>query len=335
MSKIFITGVAGFLGSHLAEALIKEGHEVVGVDNMVGGYIDNVPEGVDFYVEDCLDLQTMKDLMEGCDIVYHLASACHEGLSIYSPYYFTMNTYQTSMAVITAAIHNKVKRFVLCSSCARYGSIETPYTEDMQPKPQDPYGIAKYASDLALIDLSDTHGMEYVIAIPHNIIGTRQKYDDPYRNAASIMINRMLQGKPPIIYGDGLQERSFSFVSDIVDPMVKMGFADEAKNQVFNIGPDSGTTSVLDLAKMIAGIIGFEGEFQHEAPRHKEVRVVHASADKARRLLGYEPTKDLREGLVEMVEDIKRRGTKPFQYHLDTELPDSPTLPLTWKEKKF
>ncbi len=335
MSKIFITGVAGFLGSHLAERLIKEGHEVSGCDNMVGGYSENIPGGVDFTLADCLDLELMTELTQGMDIVYHLASACHEGVSIYSPHYYTLNTFCTSMAMISAALANNVKRFVLCSSCARYGAITTPYTEDMLPKPQDPYGIAKYASDLALIDLCETHGMEYVIAVPHNIIGTRQKYDDPYRNVASIMINLMLQGRAPIIYGDGLQERSFSFVSDIVEPMVKMGFSEEARNQIINIGPDGGTTTVNELATIIAELTGFKGEFEYVPGRHKEVRVVHASADKARKLLGYDPKKDLREGLAEMVYWVQERGTKPFQYHLPIELPNSPLLPVTWKEKLF
>lgn len=335
MSKIFITGVAGFLGSHLAERLIKEGHTVSGCDNLVGGYRDNVPNGVAFHVVDCLDNGAMVKLTKNIDIVYHLAAASHEGLSIFSPYYYTTNTYTSSMSVISAALANRVKRFILCSSAARYGELTPPFTEDMLPKPQDPYGIAKYATDLALIELGNTHGMEYVIAVPHNIIGTRQKYDDPYRNVASILINLMLQGRAPTIYGDGTQQRSFSFVSDIVDPMVAMGFEPKANGEIINIGPDKETTTILELAQTIAELTHFNGEFNFVAARPREVKVVHLSADKARKILSYEARKDLREGLSEMVEWIKARGTKPFEYTLPVELANSPLLPITWKEKRF
>ena len=333
--KIFVTGVAGFLGSHLSEALLKQGHYVVGVDNMVGGYRDNIPAGVEFHEVDCLDLEAMTSLMKGCDLVYHLASACHEGLSHFSPYYYTTNTFSTSVSVITAAVRNGVKRFVLCSSAARYGALQTPFTEDMRPAPQDPYGIAKYASDLTLADICDTHGMEWAVAIPHNIIGTRQKYDDPYRNVVSIFINRMLQGKAPYIYGDGEQERSFSFVSDIVDPLLRMGVMPEANGQMFNIGPDSSTTTINQLFSTLKELTGFKGDAIHMPDRPKEVKVVHLSADKARKMLGYEPTKDLKTGLSEMVEWIKARGTKDFDYHLPIELPDSPLIPETWKKKLY
>lgn len=333
--KYLVTGAAGFLGHHLAEALIAQGHEVVGVDNMVGGDMYNVAEGVEFHEADCLDRDKMLELTKGVDVVYHLASSCHENLSIFSPFYYTMNTFETSMSVISAALANKVKRFVLCSSAARYGSIETPYREDMQPKPQDPYGIAKYASDLVLEELGNTHGMEWVVVVPHNIIGTYQKYDDPYRNVASIFINQMLQGKAPFIYGDGLQERCFSFVGDVVDPFVKVGTAPEAHGQIFNVGPDHSTTTVLELAQIVKELTGYKGEFTHLAGRPREVRVVHCSADKARAILGYEAKKDMREGLAEMVEFVRQRGPKPFVYHLPIELPDSPILPETWKKKLY
>lgn len=332
--KYLVTGVAGFLGSHLAERLIKEGNEVVGCDNLVGGYIDNVPQGVDFHIADCLDNDKMLELTKGVDIVYHTACAGHEGLSIFSPYHITKNTFSTTMSVLSASIANGVKRFVLLSSAARYGSIDTPYTEDMLPKPQDPYGVAKYASDLALMELAKVHGIEYSIAVPHNIIGTRQKYDDPYRNAISIFINLMLQGKSPSIYGDGTQMRCFSFVDDVVDPLIKMGTLPEANGQIINIGPDDRLISLNEVAEIVKKATGFKGELKHVPARPQEVKVSHCSADKARRLLGYEPKKKLEDGIAEMVEWIKERGTKPFEYILPVEI-DSEILPITWKEKRF
>lgn len=335
MSKIFITGVAGFLGSHLADALLAQGHEVSGCDNMEGGYLDNVPDGVRFLPVDCNDYEWMLDLTRGADIVYNLASSAHEGLSIFSPNHYTKNTYGSTMSVLSASLANGVKRFVQCSSAARYGAIETPFEEDDLPEPQDPYGIAKYAADLSVINCAETHGMEYAIAVPHNIIGPRQKYDDPYRNAVSIFANLMLQGRSPTIYGDGEQKRCFSFVSDIVNPLVLMGTLPEANGQIINLGPDTGEVTINQVVEMLAEIIGFKGEILRVADRPKEVKDVLCSADKARQLLGYEAKPSLEEGLTQIVDYIRERGTKPFDYHLPVELPDSPLFPVTWKEKRF
>lgn len=335
MSKIFITGIAGFLGSHLADALLAQGHEVSGCDNLEGGYLDNVPESAQFLPLDCNHYDGMLQLTRGADIVYHLASSAHEGLSIFSPHHYTKNTFGSAMSVMSASLVNNVKRFVLCSSAARYGAIKTPFKESDLPKPQDPYGIAKYASDLALINSATTHGMEYSIAVPHNIIGPRQKYDDPYRNAISIFTNLMLQGRNPIIYGDGSQKRCFSFVSDIVEPLVLMGTLPKANGEIFNLGPDSGEVTIKEVVEILKDITGFKGEIEYVAERPKEVKDVLCSADKARRVLGYEAKKSLREGLEEIVDWIELQGIKPFDYHLPVELPDSPLMPVTWREKRF
>ena len=209
----FITGVAGFLGSHLSERLLQQGHRVIGCDNLIGGYLDNVLPGVDFHAIDCVDRSAVAKLMEGVDVVYHCAAHAYEGLSVFSPHLITNNIYSGTVSVLSAAISSKVKRFVHCSSMARYGTQPTvPFTEDMQPLPQDPYGIAKYATELTIANLCRVHGMEYVIAVPHNIIGPRQKYDDPYRNVASIMINMMLQDRQPIIYDHVVDEREALFL---------------------------------------------------------------------------------------------------------------------------
>ena len=204
-----VTGVAGFLGSHLAEKLSGMNHKVVGVDNMLGGYKDNVPKNIDFFNFDCCDLKKMNEIMKGVDVVYHCAATAHEGLSVFSPVEITKNNYLASVSVFTSAISNKVKRIIFCSSMARYGDQQTPFTEEMNPKPVDPYAISKVAAENVLMNLCELNNIEWVIAVPHNIIGPRQKYDDPFRNVVSIMINRMLQNKAPIIYGDGEQKRCF------------------------------------------------------------------------------------------------------------------------------
>lgn len=329
--KIFITGIAGFLGSHLADEFIRLGHEVSGVDNLIGGERSNVPSGAKLTIGNCLDHDLMLLLTKDVDVVYHCACTAYEGLSVFSPHFVTLNTYQITMSVLSAAIQNKVKRFVFCSSMARYGAQETPFHEDMTPMPQDPYGIAKYASELSIKNLCATHGIEWNIAVPHNIIGPRQKYDDPYRNVASIMINRMLQGQQPIIYGDGQQERCFSFVRDVVDPLVKLGIGDRW-GEIVNVGPDEEFVTINELAKTIAELLDFDLQPIYVPDRPQEVKRATCSSDKARSLLGYRTTTTLKEGLLGMIGYIKNRGVKEFDYHLPLEIVNERT-PKTWTQK--
>jgi len=184
--RVFISGVAGFLGSHLADAFLAEGWEVAGIDNLVGGYLDNVPAGVSFVRADCNDLPRVRALMEGASVVYHCAATAYEGLSVFSPHFVTQNVVTATTGMISAAVANRVRRFVHCSSMARYGANPVPFTEDQTPRPQDPYGIGKLAAEGLVRNLAEVHGVEWVVAVPHNIIGPRQKYDDPYRNVAAI-----------------------------------------------------------------------------------------------------------------------------------------------------
>lgn len=333
--KVFITGVAGFLGSHLADAMLKEGHEVIGCDNLIGGYLDNVPDDVDFYQVDCNYLNTMNKLLKGVDIVYHTACTAYEGLSVFSPHLVSQNTYLNTASVATAAVKQGVKRFVYCSSMARYGHQEVvPFTEDMICKPQDPYGISKVASEQLLRCLSNVHGMEVVIAVPHNIIGPRQKYDDPYRNVASIMINLMLQGRQPIIYGDGNQKRCFSFVQDDITCLEKLAFQGDVAGEVVNIGPDEEFVTINELAETIAALLDFDLKPIYVPDRPQEVKLATCSAEKARKLLGYHTQYTLQQGLSEMIDYIKQKGPKKFRYHLDVEIVNDKT-PKTWTNKLF
>lgn len=333
--KIFITGVAGFLGSHLADAMLKDGHDVLGCDNLIGGYLDNVPKKVAFYQIDCQDFDNLKRLMAGVDIVYHTACTAYEGLSVFSPSLVCNNTYQSTATVASAAIVNKVARFINCSSMARYGTQETvPFTEDMIPKPQDPYGISKLAAENLLRCLCEVHEMELVNVVPHNIIGPRQKYDDPFRNVASIMINLMLQGRQPIIYGDGEQKRCFSFVQDDITCLKAAAFQKNVVGETINIGPDEEFVSINTLAKTIADIINFDLQPIYMPDRPQEVKLATCSANKARKLLGYKTKYSLREGLEKIIEYVREKGVKPFNYHLPIEIINEKT-PKTWTEKLF
>ena len=333
--KIFITGVAGFLGSHLADAMLKAGHEVSGCDNLLGGYLENIPDNVNFYQVDCKYLNTMNKLFKDIDIVYHTACTAYEGLSVFSPHLVVQNTTQITTTIASAAISQRVKRIVNCSSMARYGTQEiVPFTEDMTPKPQDPYGIAKYASEQLLNCLSEVHGIEVVHAIPHNIIGPRQKYDDPFRNVASIMINLMLQGRQPIIYGDGEQKRCFSFVHDDIDCLSKLAFLPEVVGETINIGPDEEFVTINELAATIADMLNFKLDPIYVPGRPQEVRLATCSADKARKMLGYKTQYTLRQGLGEIIDYIEKRGTRKFRYHLDVEIVNDKT-PKAWTQRMF
>jgi UDP-glucose 4-epimerase len=333
--KIFISGVAGFLGSHIADRMLAAGHEVIGVDTLIGGYLDNVPNEVDFHQTDACYLSTMSRLLRGVDVIYHTACTAYEGLSVFSPHLVVQNTSQITATLLSASIQQNVGRFVHCSSMARYGTQDViPFTEDMVCKPQDPYGIAKYASELLIRNLCETHGMDYVIAVPHNIIGPRQKYDDPYRNVASIMINLMLQGRQPIIYGDGTQKRCFSFIDDDVYCLEKMGFSDNVVGETINIGPDEEFITINELAETIADLLSFDLKPTYMPGRPQEVKEATCSADKARDLLGYDTKVLLRQGLSQMIEYIKERGPRPFRYHLDLEIQNDLT-PRTWKDRLF
>ncbi|MBI3571977.1 NAD-dependent epimerase/dehydratase family protein [Candidatus Kaiserbacteria bacterium] len=329
--KVLITGAAGFLGSHLADWFVKNGDTVVGIDNLIGGYRDNVNQKVDFHELNLIEYEKILLLFEGVDLVYHCAATAYEGLSVFSPRLVTQNIVDASIATITASIAQKVVRFVFCSSMARYGAQRVPFTEEMVPLPQDPYGIGKVAAENLLVNLARVHGMEYVIAVPHNIIGPRQKYDDPYRNVAAIMINRMLQGEQPIIYGDGTQKRCFSFVQDDLHPLVKLAIA-PVVGEVINIGPDEEFVSINELAEVIGRILDFKVKPIYVKDRPQEVKLANCSADKARRLLGYQTTYTLEQGLREMAAYVKKRGPKPFDYHLPLEIVNEKT-PDTWKDR--
>jgi UDP-glucose 4-epimerase len=268
-------------------------------------------------------------------LIYHTACTAYEGLSVFSPALVVKNTTQITVNAMTAAIINGVSKFVHCSSMARYGTQGiVPFTEDMIPKPQDPYGIAKYSAELLLQNLSLVHGIDLVIGIPHNIIGARQKYDDPYRNVASIMINLMMQGRQPVIYGDGSQQRCFSSISDDVSCLVKLAFEPKAVGNIYNIGPDENPISILELAKKIGELLSFNLDPIFYPDRPQEVKYANCSANKIRRELGYQTKVGLTECLQSMINYIEKNGTKPFQYHLPIEIVSNRT-PKTWTEKIF
>jgi UDP-glucose 4-epimerase len=331
--KVLITGVAGFMGSHLADSFLAKGYEVHGIDNLLGGYEDNIPSGVVWHNVDLGDFDLVKDLFNGVDLVVHTACTAYEGLSVFSPALVTKNTSHITTVAVSASIRAGVKKFVHMSSMARYGSQDVvPFVESMTPKPQDPYGIAKYAAEMLIKNLCETHGMDYVILVPHNIIGPRQKYDDPFRNVASIMINRMLKGQQPIIYGNGEQKRCFSFMQDVIDPLMIACETDVANGMTINIGPDEEFITINDLATIVAKLLDFKLDPIYMPGRPQEVFHANCSANKAREILNYKTKVSLEQGLSELIEYIKIKGVKDFNYHLPIEF-ITETTPKTWTEK--
>jgi UDP-glucose 4-epimerase len=332
---IFITGIAGFLGSNLAEYYLKKNFKVSGCDNLVGGSLDNIDQNkINFFKVDCENFEAMKKIIRNVDILCHAAAYAHEGLSSFSPVLISNNNVTGSVSVFTAAIINKVKRIVYCSSMARYGSIKIPFREDDELKPVDPYGVSKVAAENILKILSKTHNIEYNIAVPHNIIGPKQKYDDPYRNVVSIMINLMLQKKNPIIYGDGNQKRTFSDIDDCIYCLDKLLIDPNIVSQVVNIGPDEEFVTINELYRLLSNKLKFNLEPKYLEDRPNEVKEATCSAEKARKILDYKTSISLDKSLDKIIDYITKKGPKSFQYNYPLEINNEKT-PLAWKEKLF
>lgn len=340
MKRIYITGVAGLVGSSLAREFTKLGHEVTGCDNLIGGYRDNIPKGFKW---DKIDIQKYSFIKDSIDrfkpeIVVHTAALPYEGVSVFSPSLVMNNIYGGTVNTATAAIASGANKFINCSSMARYGNGEPPFAEIHKTQPQDPYGLAKVQAEQALKLLSDIHGISIINAVPHNILGTGQVYTDPYRNVAAIFTNRILLGKNPIVYGDGAQMRSFSHISSCVEAFVKLldheprGIA--SKFETFNIGPDGNHISIKELAELVALTCGKNDmEIEYFPDRPQEVKNAYCDSSKAIKVLEYDPNKLSNiEIIKDLVQWVRDRGPQEFKYHLDIEIVREDT-PKTWTEK--
>ena len=332
---IFITGIAGFLGSNLAEFYLKKNFKVSGCDNLVGGDLSNINlKKINFYKGNCENLNFMTKIMKGAEVVCHTAAYAHEGLSSFSPTLISNNIVTGSTSVFTAAIKNKLKRIVFCSSMARYGNIKTPFKENDILNPVDPYGVAKVAAENILKILSSTHDIEYNIAVPHNIIGPKQKYDDPYRNVVSIMVNLMLQKRQTIIFGDGEQKRCFSDIDDCIFCLDKLLFDKNINSEIINIGPDEEFITINQLFEKLANFLKYNLDAKYVEDRPNEVKYASCSAKKARKLLNYKTRVNLDHSLQKVIKFIEENGPKKFKYNYELEIINKKT-PIVWKKKLF
>ncbi len=331
--NILVTGGQGFVGSHLANKYHKEGHNVISIDIGIGGYPDNLKD-VKNYNIDCRSFEEINEVFEKhkFDIVIHAACTPYEGLSVVSPVLVTRNTFDATVNILTVSVKHKIKRFVYLSSMARYGGQKTPFTEDMRTAPEDPYGIAKVASEDVVKCLCDANKIEWVITVPHNIYGPNQVYNDPYRNVVSIFLHRQLKKKPAIIYGDGSQKRCFSYIDDTLQIFDRICFDEKSKSEIFNIGPDEDYISINELADLCANATNFNEPHQYLPDRPKEVKYATCSSDKIRKYFNYKTNVKLAEGINNTLNYIKKRGLKDFNYNLNIEI-DNELTPKTWTKK--
>lgn len=311
MSKILLTGGAGFIGSHVTEALIKRGHSVVVLDDLSGGFQDNVAAGATFVQGSITDVVLVNHLFvkTAFDYVYHLAAYAAEGLSHFIKRFNYVNNLIGSVNLINASLNTHVKGFVFTSSIAVYGSSpELPMREETRAHPEDSYAIAKLAVEQELVACQAMFGLDYIIFRPHNVFGPRQNIGDKYRNVVGIFMNQILQDKPMTVFGEGSQTRAFSYVDDIAPIMAEAIDVPGAWNQIFNIGADP-SCNLCELAQRIAQAMGVKPNIVH-LPRRNEVLHAYSSHDKARRVFGERKLTTLDEGLQAMAAWVKQRGAR-------------------------
>ncbi|MBX3102972.1 MAG: NAD-dependent epimerase/dehydratase family protein [Bacteroidetes bacterium] len=328
--KSLVTGGAGFIGAHVAQELLNMGHQVVVLDDLSGGFMENVPRGARFVQGTITDHELLARLFaeEQFDYVYHLAAYAAEGLSHFIKRFNYNNNLIGSVNLINESIKHKIKCFVFTSSIAVYGAGDPPMHEGQIPVPEDPYGIAKLAVEQELRVSHEMFGLDYVIFRPHNVYGEFQNLGDRYRNVVGIFMNQLMQGKPLSVFGDGSQTRAFSYIGDVAPHIARSVTIPEARNQVFNIGADK-EYSVKELAETVISAMDIPGELRFLPPRNE---VVHAYADhsKARRVFGFGSAISLEEGIRKMTGWAKQAGIRKSSKFENIEITEK--LPAVWLE---
>ncbi len=327
--KALVTGGAGFMGSHVVDGLLAKGFDVVALDDLSGGFRDNVNPRATFVEGSVTDPALIKSLFEQhrFEHVFHLAAYAAEGLSHFIRRFNYTNNLIGSVNLINESILHGVKCFVFTSSIAVYGAGQLPMTENMEPRPEDPYGVSKYAVELDLRAAHDMFGLNYIIFRPHNVYGERQNIGDKYRNVIGIFMNQVMQGKSMTVFGDGEQSRAFSYIGDVAPAMVEAALTPSCYNEVFNVGSDHPHT-VNELAGMVAAAFGAKPVIEH-LPARLEVKNAFSSHEKIRERLHLREQTNLRDGIARMAAWAKSAGpreTKPFA---NIEVPIK--LPPSWK----
>lgn len=311
--RSLVTGGAGFIGSHVARHCLALGHEVTVLDDLSGGFADQVPGNARFVEGSVTDHELIKRLFEetSFDYVYHLAAYAAEGLSHFIRRFNYTNNLIGSVNLINEAIKHDVKCFVFTSSIAVYGAAEPPMDETMVPQPEDPYGVSKYAVEQDLKIAHEMFGLNYIVFRPHNVYGEHQNIGDRYRNVIGIFMNQIMQGKPLTIFGDGQQTRAFSYIDDVAPYIAQSTSVCDAYNQIINIGADE-PCSVQRLAELICSSFAVEPDIEYLPPRN-EVVDAYADHSKATALFGITQTTSLEEGIERMARWARKVGARKSQ----------------------
>jgi len=325
-----VTGGAGFIGSHVVDELIKSNHKVVVIDDLSGGFLENVHQNAIFVHGSILDPDLLSEVFEKYKptYVYHLAAYAAEGLSHFIKRFNYNNNLIGSVNLINESIKHKVKCFVFTSSIAVYGKGQVPLIESTIPQPEDPYGIAKLAVERELQVTHDFFGLNYVILRPHNVYGERQNLGDRYRNVIGIFMNQLMDGKSLSIFGDGMQTRAFTYISDIAPQIAHCVTNSKAINQIINVGSDSHTT-VKELASAVSLAMGKNQPILYMPPRN-EVMHAYSNHEKAKAIFKYEHQTTLQEGLNKMAIWALKQGSRKPQYFKAIEIEEG--LPDSWKK---
>ena len=332
-TKILVTGGAGFIGSHVAEELVRRGYQVTVLDDLSGGFVENVVPEAELINGSINDVELVNRLFaeKKFEYVYHLAAYAAEGLSHFIKRFNYNNNLIGSVNLINASVNTGVKCFVFTSSIAVYGtSPELPMTEETKPHPEDSYGIAKLAVEQELRVCREMFDLDYVIFRPHNVYGERQNIGDKYRNVVGIFMNQILQNKPMTIFGDGTQMRAFSYIGDITPVMADAIATPAAHNQIFNVGADQ-PYSVNDLAQCVANAMEVTPNIRH-LPARNEVQFAYSSHDKVRRVFGERRLHSLEEGLGQMAHWVYQHGAKSSQKFQGIEV--TKNFPKAWLDEQ-
>jgi UDP-glucose 4-epimerase len=324
-----VTGGAGFIGSHVCQELIDKGHKVVALDDLSGGFKDNVPAGSKFVEGSILDIALLNRLFEenSFDYVFHLAAYAAEGLSHFIKRFNYENNLLGSVNLINLSIQHNIKCFVFTSSIAVYGKGQAPLDEKTNPKPEDPYGIAKLAVEQELKISQEMFDLPFIIFRPHNVYGERQNIGDKYRNVVGIFMNQIMQNLPMTIFGDGKQKRAFSHISDVAPIIATSIDIPKAFGEVFNIGSDMPHT-LNELSREVASVFGVESPQIKYLEARNEALEAYADHSKLRKFMDIGPALPLREGLVKFAKWAKKHGPRKSKEFDNIEIKKN--LPSSW-----
>lgn len=331
MQKVaLVTGGAGFIGSHVCNHLLRNGVKVIALDDLSGGFVDNLPKGSMFVQGSILDRPLVNGIFqkEQIDYVFHLAAYAAEGLSHFIKHFNYQNNLIGSINLINAAIQHRVKCFVFTSSIAVYGKGQLPMTEDMMPMPEDSYGISKYAVEMELRACHEMFGLNSIIFRPHNVYGEHQNIGDRYRNVIGIFMNQIMRGEPLTIFGDGTQMRAFSYIDDVAPVIARSIDTPAANNEIFNIGADTPYT-VNELAETVSKAMGVDLNIRYLDARN-EVQFAYSDHEKAKRVFDLIKPVTLKDGISRMAAWAKKAGpreSKPFE-----NIEIAMNLPPSWKK---